>query len=244
MDKSNKSYKLRLRDLPEEEKPREKLRKFGPASLKNYELMAVILGKGTRKEGILELSKRIMSQYGDQAVFSHADVDTTGKVLSLSPVQACQVVAAFELGKRLFGRPTEVFLRSPQEVFEYAKDMARLKKEYLRGFYLDTRNKLMRDEIIAIGTLNASLAHPREIFHPAIESHAAAILLVHNHPSGDPLPSKEDIELTKQVYEASRIIDIDVLDHVIIGDETYCSLKESTEIWHALKPRGRRSVDG
>lgn len=238
MGKSNKSYKLRIRDLPEEEKPREKLKKYGPASLKNYELMAVVLGKGTRREGILELSKRIMSQYGDQAIFSQGDVATLEKVLSLSPVQACQVVAAFELGKRLFGRLTEVFLRSPEEVFEYAKDMARLKKEHLRGLYLDTRNKLIRDEVIAIGTLNASLAHPREIFHPAIDSHAAAILLVHNHPSGDPSPSKDDIELTKQVHKASKILDIEVLDHVIIGSQNYCSLKESTEIWHTLKQQG------
>jgi DNA repair protein RadC len=235
MGKSNKSYELRIRDLPVEKKPREKLRKYGPASLKNYELMAVILGKGTRKEGILELSKRIMSQYGDQAVLSQGDVDTLEKVLSLSPVQACQVVAAFEMGKRLFGRPTEVFLRSPEEVFQYAKDMARLKKEHLRGLYLDTRNKLIRDEVVAIGTLNASLAHPREIFHPAIESHAAAIVLVHNHPSGDPLPSRDDIELTKQVRGASKILDIDVLDHVIIGSQNYFSLKESTEIWRPLK---------
>ena len=235
MGQSNKPYRLSIRDLPEEEKPREKLKKYGPASLKNYELMAVILGKGTRREGILELSKRIMSQYGDQAVFSQGDVDTLEKVLSLSPVQACQVVATFELGKRLFMKPPEVFLRSPEEVFEYAKDMARLKKEHLRGLYLDTRNKLIRDEVIAIGTLNASLAHPREIFHPAIESHAAAIILVHNHPSGDPSPSKDDIELTEQVYKASRIIEIDILDHVIIAGQDYCSLKERTEIWHTQK---------
>jgi DNA repair protein RadC len=106
MGKSDKSYELRIGDLPVEEKPREKLRKYGPGSLKHYELMAVILGKGTKREGILELSKRIMSQYGDQAVFSRGDVDSLEKVLSLSPVQACQVVAAFELGKRLFGSPT------------------------------------------------------------------------------------------------------------------------------------------
>jgi DNA repair protein RadC len=238
MGKSNTSYMLRIRDLPEEEKPREKLRKYGPASLKNYELMAVILGRGTRREGILELSKRIMSQYGDRAIFSRGDVDALQKVLSLSPVQACQVVAAFELGKRLFARATEVFLRSPEEVFEYAKDMGRLKKEHLRGLYLDTRNKLIRDEVIAIGTLNASLAHPREIFHPAIESHAAALILVHNHPSGDPLASQDDVQLTKRVHEASKILEIDVLDHVIIGSQGYCSLKEITEIWHSLKTPG------
>jgi len=225
------SYKLHIRDLPEEEKPREKLRKHGPAALKNYELMAVILGRGTKKEGILELAQRIMSQYGDQAAFSEGDVEKIEKALGLSPVQACQVVAAFELGKRLFGKQTDVFLRSPEEVFQYARDLARLKKEHLRGLYLDTRNKLIRDEVIAIGTLNQSLSHPREVFHPAIDSHAAAIILVHNHPSGDPSPSKDDIELTKQIYQASKILSIDILDHVIIGNERYFSLKEQTDIW-------------
>ena len=227
----DESYKLQIRDLPEEEKPREKLRRHGPTALRNYELMAVVLGRGSRKEGILELSRRIISQYGNQALFSKGDVEKIEKVLGLSPVQACQLVASFELGKRLFGKQTEVFLRSPQEVFEYAKDLIRLKKEYLRGLYVDTRNKLVRDEVIAIGTLNASLAHPREIFHPAIESHAAAIILVHNHPSGDPSPSKDDIELTKQIYKASKILDIEILDHVIIGNEKYFSLKERTDIW-------------
>jgi DNA repair protein RadC len=227
----NESYNLHIRDLPEEEKPREKLRKHGPAALKNYELIAVILGRGTRKEGILELSQRIMSQYGSQAVFAKGDVEKIEKILGLSPVQACQVVAAFELGKRLFGRQIDVFLRSPEEVFQYAKDMARLKKEHLRGLYVDTRNRLIRDEVIAIGILNQSLSHPREIFNPAIESHSAAIVLVHNHPSGDPSPSKDDIELTRQIHQASKILGIDILDHVIIGNERYFSLKEKTDIW-------------
>lgn len=227
----DESYKLQIRDLPEEEKPREKLRRHGPTALKNYELIAVILGRGSRKEGILELSRRIISQYGNQVIFSKGDVEKIEKVLGLSPVQACQLVASFELGRRLFGKQTEVFLKSPQEVFEYAKDLTRLKKEYLRGLYVDTRNKLIRDEVIAIGTLNASLTHPREVFHPAIESHAAAIILVHNHPSGDPSPSKDDIELTRQIYKASRILNIDILDHVIIGNEKYVSLKERTDIW-------------
>ena len=231
MSKSDQPYSLRIRDLPEEDKPREKLRKQGPAALKNYELMAVILGKGTRREGVLELSQRIMAQYGDQAIFSEGDVGKIEEVLGLSPVKACQVVAAFELGKRVFGRQSEVFLRSPEEVFDYARDMARLRQEHLRGLYLDTRNKLIRDEVITIGTLNESLAHPREIFHPAVEAHAAAIILVHNHPSGDPFPSRDDIELTKQILEASKIMEIDVLDHVIIGEGRYYSLKEKTELW-------------
>jgi len=227
----DKPYQPRIRDLPEEEKPREKLRKHGPAALKNYELMAVILGSGTRKEGILELSQRIMSQYGNQAIFSEGDVGKVEKALGLSPVRACQVVAAFELGRRLFGKQYEVFLRSPEEVFQYARDIARLKKEHFRGLYLDTRNKLLKDEIISIGTLNTSLAYPRDVFSPALENHAAAVILIHNHPSGDPSPSKDDIELTKRIYQASKILEIDFLDHVIIGDERYVSLKEKTGIW-------------
>lgn len=227
----DKPYQLRIRDLPKEEKPREKLRKHGPAALKNYELMAVILGRGTKKEGILELSQRIVSQYGNQAIFSEGDVGKIEKVLGLSPVQACQVVAAFELGRRLFSRQYEVFLRSPEEVFQYARDMARLNKEHFRGLYLDTRNKLLKDEIISIGTLDASLAYPRDVLSPAIENHAAAVILIHNHPSGDPSPSKEDIELTRRIYKAAKILEVDFLDHVIVGNERYISLKEKTDVW-------------
>jgi DNA repair protein RadC len=172
-----------------------------------------------------------MSQYGNQAIFSEGDVEKLEKVLGLSPVQACQIVAVFELGKRLFGRQYEVFLKSPEEVFEYGKDMVRLRKEHLRGLYLDTRNKVIRDDIISIGTLNASLAYPREVFSPALESHAASVILVHNHPSGDPSPSQDDIALTRRILEASKILEIEVLDHVIIGDERYISLREKTDIW-------------
>jgi len=227
----NESYVLHIRDLPEEEKPREKLRRYGPSALKNYELMAVILGRGTKKEGVLELARRIMAQYGTQAIFADGDVEKIEKVLGLSPVQACQVVAVSELGKRLFGRQAEVFLRSPEEVFQYTKDMARLQQEHLRGLYVDTRNKLIRDEVIAIGSLNSSFAHPREVFHPAVEHHAAAIILIHNHPSGDPSPSKDDIKLTERLLEVSKILSIDLLDHLIIGNEKYFSLKEGTGIW-------------
>ncbi len=221
----------RVSELPEEEKPREKLRKHGPTSLKNYELIAVILGRGTKKEDVLSVSQRIMAQYGNQAIFSEGDVEKLEATQGLSPVKACQVVASFELGRRLFERQHELFLRSPEEVFEYVRGMTRLKKEHLRGLYLDTRNKLLKDEIISIGTLNESLGSPREVFAPALQAPAAAIILVHNHPSGDPSPSKDDIELTKRVVQAGEILEIEVLDHVIIGNERYTSLKERTDIW-------------
>lgn len=225
-------YKVpKIKDLPPEEKPREKLIKYGPQALKNYELMAVILGRGTRKEGVLEIAQRIISQYSNHAIFTEGDVKKVEKVLGLSPVQACQVVAVFELGKRLFGKPTDVFLRSPQEVYEYVRDMERYKKELLRGLYLDVRNKLIRDEIISIGTLEASLAHPREIFYPAVESHAASIILVHNHPSGDPTPSQDDVKLTQRILKVSKLMEIELLDHIIVGHNTYYSMHQNTDIW-------------
>ena len=215
---------LRIKDLPHDEKPREKLRKFGPQALKNFELLAVILGRGTKKEGVLELSRRLMKQYGKQAAFHEGDVDNLMRLFNISFVQACQVVACFELGRRLFSKEREIFLRSPEEVFEYVKEMSLLKKECLRGLYLDTRNKLIKDEIISIGTLDRSISHPREIFFPAVLYSAASIILVHNHPSGDPTPSPEDIEFTKRIKEASRIMDIELLDHIIVGNGRFVSL--------------------
>ena len=215
---------LKIKDLPHDEKPREKLRKFGPQALKNFELLAVILGRGTKKEGVLELSRRLMKQYGKQAAFHEGDVGNLMRLFNISFVQACQVVACFELGRRLFSKEREIFLRSPEEVFEYVKEMFLLKKECLRGLYLDTRNKLIKDEIISIGTLDRSISHPREIFFPAVLYSAASIILVHNHPSGDPTPSPEDIEFTKRIKEASRIMDIELLDHIIVGNGRFVSL--------------------
>jgi len=215
---------IKIKELPHDEKPREKLRKFGPHALKNFELLAVILGRGTRREGVLELSRRLMKQYGKQAVFHEGDVEKLMGLFNISFVQACQVVACFELGRRLFSKEREIFLRSPEEVYDYVKEMSLLKKECLRGLYLNTRNKLIKDEIISIGTLDRSISHPREIFSPAVLYSAASIILVHNHPSGDPTPSPEDIEFTKRIKEASRIMDIELLDHIIVGDGRFVSL--------------------
>jgi len=217
---------LSLKETPVEERPRERMRRLGPGALANHELMAVILGRGTKKEGVMERSRRIVEQYRNWEVLREKRVEELQESLDLPFVQACQVAAVFELGRRLFKETDEVFLSSPQSVFRYVEPMVRLKKEHLKGLYLDTKNRLVREEVISIGTLNSSPAHPREVFLPAVESSCAAVILVHNHPSGDPSPSDLDIELTRRLVEAGRILEIPLLDHVVVARKGFVSLKE------------------
>ncbi len=222
----------RIRDLPVEERPREKMVRQGPQALTNEELMAVILGSGTRKEGVLALARRIIQQYAPQAAYTEPDVQKIMDLFGLSRVKACQVVAALELGRRLFGAPSHtVYLRNPEEVYAYVKPMETLAQEHLRGLYLDTRNRLIRDETLTIGTLDTSLAHPREILAPALESRCAGFILVHNHPSGDPTPSQEDHELTRRILEAAALLGLTFLDHLIVGRNAYVSLRKTTHLW-------------
>ena len=149
------------------------------------------------------------------------------KDLNIPLVKACQVVACAELGRRFyqkndFGKAT---LRTAKDVFKYLHDMQNLPKEHLRGLYLNSHNRIIHDEVISIGTINSSLIHPREVFKPAIEFGAVAIILAHNHPSGSIIPSTADIEITRQLVKAGEIIGISVLDHVIISKNKYTSIK-------------------
>lgn len=225
-----KDYKIKIKDLPREEKPREKLIKYGPGVLRNYELFSIILGKGTKKEDVFEIAKRTIDEYGSKALANETDVKKVKQLLGLGDVHACQVIACFEIGRRLFGKSKEVYIKTPEDVFKYLADMRKLDKEYFRGLYLDVKNRLLRDEIITIGTLTTSIIHPREIFQPAIKYSAVGLILAHNHPSGDPTPSEDDIKITQQIIEASKIMDIDVIDHVIIGNKKFVSLKGEGEI--------------
>lgn len=220
-------YRFKLKKLPEEQRPREKLIKYGPDVLKNEELMAIILNTGYRGETVLELSHRIIKEYGSKAITQEKNVGRLMETLDIPPVKACQVVACFELGRRFFkeepGRlPT---LRSPEDAYRYLEEMKKLKKEQFRGLYLNTRNKIIHDEIISIGTLTANLVHPREVFQPAIEYLAAGIIIAHNHPSGDPNPSQDDLKVTRQMQKVGKTMAIELLDHIIIGNERYVSLK-------------------
>lgn len=221
-------YQIKLKELPGIERPREKLIKHGPDVLKNSELLAIILNTGCRGLNVLELSSMIIKDYGNKAVALEKNVARLMQTLNLPQVKACQIVATFELGRRFFledkGRiPT---IKGPEDVFKHLSEMKKLQKEHFRGLYLNTRNRLIHDEIISMGTLNLSLIQPREVFRPAIEYSAAALILAHNHPSGDPEPSEDDIKVTRQIAEVGKLMEIDVLDHVIIGEERFVSLKE------------------
>ena len=220
-------YRFKLKKLPEEQRPREKLIRYGPDVLKNEELMAIILNTGYRGETVLELSHRMIKEYGSKAITQEKNVGRLMETLDIPPVKACQVVACFELGRRFFkeepGRlPT---LRSPEDAYRYLEEMRKLKKEQFRGLYLNTRNKIIHDEIISIGTRTANLVHPREVFQPAIEYLAAGIIIAHNHPSGDPNPSEDDLKVTRQMQKVGKTMAIELLDHIIIGNKRYVSLK-------------------
>ncbi len=225
-------YPLRFRDLPDEFKPREKLILHGPAALKNHELLAILLVSGTTKENVLELSRRLIQEYGSRAIAQERSVRRLQETLSLGMNKACQIVAAFELGRRFFEEPAK---RSPtiltaEDAYEYVRDMSKFTKEHFRGLYLNTRNRVLRDEIVSIGTLNMSVVHPREVFLPAVEFSAAAVILAHNHPSGDPTPSDEDLEITKQMVAAGKVMGIEVFDHLIIGSDSFVSLQQEGKL--------------
>jgi DNA repair protein RadC len=225
-------YPLRFRDLPAELKPRERMIMHGPEVLKNHELLAILIVTGTTKENVIELSKRLISEYGSRAIAQERSVRRLMETLGLGQKKACQIVAAFELGRRFFEEPRSKAptILAPEDAYEYLKDMKRYTREHFRGLFLNTRGRVIRDETISIGTLTMSVVHPREIFLPAVEFSAAAIILAHNHPSGDPTPSEEDLEITRQIVEAGKVMGIEVFDHIIIGEEGYVSLKREGKL--------------
>ncbi|MBP6924721.1 MAG: DNA repair protein RadC [Candidatus Pacebacteria bacterium] len=223
---SETAYVLKLRDLPLDEKPRERLIAHGPQALSTAELLAVLLNVGTKKEEVMAMAKRIISEYGEKTIASERNVRRLQAELDLPETKSCQIVAAFELGRRFYSNGTgrSVIFRTPAQVYDYLKDMGSLPKEQLRGLYLNTRYQLIHDEIISIGSVTANIVHPREVFRPAIEYNASAVILAHNHPSGDSTPSAEDITITKQLTSAAEMIGIELLDHIVIGSNSYTSI--------------------
>lgn len=225
--KNVKQYVLKIRDLPYEQQPREKMLHQGPAALSMVELLAVILNVGTTKEGVLEMAGRIIREYGERSIVSETDVQKLSAELDIPFTKACQIIACGEIGRRVYQKNETGFktIRTAKDVFDYVQDMRNLPKEHLRGIYLNTHHRVIHDEIISIGTINSSIIHPREVFRPAIEYNAAAVILVHNHPSNEVAASAEDIEITKQLIEAGKMIGINVLDHVIITRDEFISIE-------------------
>jgi len=216
----------KIKDLPIDQQPREKLISSSPQDLKLEELLAIILSTGYKQENVLELSKRILQDYGSKAITGYSTVSDLMRDFAIPKVKACQVLACFEIGRRIFAdKKVEMpIIRSPQDVWEFVSDMHNLRKEYLRGLYLNIKQQIIHDEIISIGTIDQSIAHPRDIFNPAIKYHAAAIIIVHNHPSEDSTPSQADIELTYKIKEIGNLLSIAVLDHIIVTKSGYQSI--------------------
>lgn len=215
---------MKLKDLQKVDLPREKLAKYGSEKLKDHELLALLLGSGIKGLNVLELSKKILETIKKIGIKKVKLADLL-KVRGLGQAKASQVFAVLELGKRL-NTENKLEILSASDVWNFCADIRSLQKEHFVAFYLDTQNCLIERQTISIGTLNSSLVHPREVLEPALSFHAASIIIAHNHPSGELEPSKEDREVTKRLVEAGKIIDIDVIDHIILSKTGYLSFQQ------------------
>ena len=225
---------LKIREMPREERPREKLAAHGASALTSPELIAILLRTGRRGANAVEVARQLLEKYGSLTGLTRCTVDELRKVKGIGPAKAVQLVAAFGLGQRL-ARETLVKQKidSPELVNELVGlEMRRLRKESLRVILLDTRYHLIRVEEVSIGSVNESIAHPRDVFRPALVASAYAVIVVHNHPSGDASPSQTDHSLTRRLAEAAELLQIKLLDHIIIGapadgNPGYFSFKEA-----------------
>ncbi len=222
-------YRFTIKELPEEERPREKLVKYGADSLTNAELLALIIRIGNRERTAVELAQDILSYYGGIKGLNYSGISELVSIKGVGKAKAVQIQAVLELSKRLAssnGNGKEV-IKTPDDVANLLLPELRfLTQEVFKLVLLDIKNQVIALPMISKGGLSSSIVHPREVFKEAIKRSAAAIILAHNHPSGIPEPSKDDIKITRRLIEAGNIIGIDVLDHIIIGDGNYMSMKE------------------
>ena len=218
-----------VRDLPLSERPRERLLKLGSEALSAQEILALILGRGIKGESVMVTSQKLLSRFGNLKGIANASVEELSEIKGVGLAKAAQIKAALELSKRLEGDAGErqkPMVKSPEDVVKIVKSQLKgKKKEHFLVLCLDTRNRLINCKPVSMGSLDTSIVHPREVFKEAVSSSAASVIFVHNHPSGDPEPSKEDVELTKRLVKAGEIIGIDVLDHIVVCDRSYLSLK-------------------
>ena len=224
-----------IKDLNEHDRPREKLIRYGSDALSDEELLAIVLSSGTAEKNVIELSREILEEFSYEDLFD-LEVEELTKIKGIKNAKASKVVASLKLGRRITQRVIEreitgKKIESSEDIYNYLKnELSHKKNELFYAILLDTKNVIISKEVISIGTLDASLVHPREAFKPAIKKSAKSIIFAHNHPSGNPSPSKDDFLITERLVQAGDILDIKVLDHIVIGKEDYYSFKRENYI--------------
>ena len=218
---------MRIKDISKENRPRERLEKNGVHVLSDAELLAIIFKTGNKEENAIVMSDRLITKYG-LGKLNELSLKELQEIKGIGPAKSMQIKALFEFNKRhsLAKRDGEP-IKSARDVFEYVSQrLITNQQEHFMILLLDSKNKIVKDEVISMGTLNASIIHPREVFKAAIRESANSIILVHNHPSGDPEPSAEDEQITEKLFDAGELLNIKVLDHVIVGKDKFWSFKE------------------
>ena len=221
-------YRLTIKDLPADLRPRERLLREGAPSLTDPELLAILLRTGTAASTALELATVILTRFNGLRGLVQASVEELAEIKGVGPAKAAQIKAALELGKRVATNAAgqRAVIKTPEDAAGLVmEEMRHLDREHFRALLLNAKNQVIGQEVISIGTLNSSAVHPRELFKNAIKRSAAAIILIHNHPSGDPSPSREDIEVTRRLLEVGHLVGIEILDHLVIGDNQFNSLR-------------------
>ena len=223
-----------IHDLPLEERPRERLVKFGEQALSVQELLQVILGRGIAGESVAVTAQKLLTDFGSLEKLSEATVEELSQIRGIGLAKACQIRACFEIARRTYNNDQTSKTNQKAKTVLSAEDVYKLVKSKLKNYTkehffvlsFDTRSKFLGMDEISIGTLNANLVHPRETFEAAIHRHSAQVIIVHNHPSGNTEPSKEDLEVTRKLVESGKILGIEVTDHVIVSKDSFVSLKE------------------
>ena len=222
-------YHPTIKELPEGERPRERLEHYGASAVSNAELLAIILRVGTKDENVLSLAQRLLAKYEGLAGLAQAPFSDLVSVKGLGAAKTTQLKAAFELGRRLqVAAPHErLTVRSPGDAANLLMvEMGALEQEHLRAIILNTKNQVLKVHPVYVGSLNTAVVRIGELFKEAIRMNAAAVIIAHNHPSGDPTPSAEDVQMTRQIVEAGKLLSIEVLDHLVICQARWVSLKE------------------
>ena len=222
-------YRPTIKELPESERPRERLEHYGATALSAVELLAIILRTGTRDENVIRLAQRLLAEQNGLPGLARLPFNELVEIRGLGPAKAAQLKAAFELGRRLqIAAPNErPIVKSPADAANLLMiEMGLLEQEHLRTIMLDSKNQVLKVHTVYIGSLNTAVVRVGEVFREAIRLNAAALIVAHNHPSGDPTPSAEDVQVTRQIVDAGKLLSIDVLDHLVIGQQRWVSLKE------------------